>query len=85
MSENGIEALIEAMTAEVEASYNAREMGDHGQKSCCLVMVSKVLQVAGEVASISRWHKSLGQEKSAGEVAYSLRSLELGDVASISR
>lgn len=48
-------------------------------------MVLKVLQVAGEVASISRWHKSLGQEKSAGEVAYSLRSLDLGDVASISR
>ncbi len=45
----------------------------------------RFLQVAGEVASISRWHKSLGQEKSAGEVAYSLRSLGLGDVASISR
>jgi len=35
MSENGTGALIETMAAEAEASYNAREMGDHGQKSCC--------------------------------------------------
>ncbi len=54
MSENGIGASIEAMAAEAEASYNAREIGDHGQKSCCLVMVSKVLQVAGNVVSRSR-------------------------------
>jgi hypothetical protein len=42
MSENGTGASIEAMAAEAEAGYNAREMDDHGQKSCCLVMASKV-------------------------------------------
>ncbi len=54
MSENEIKASIETMTAEVEASYNAREINDHDQKSCCLIMISKVLQIAGNVVSRSR-------------------------------